>query len=250
MPDQRVGVVTGAGQGIGRVIARRLGDSGMGVVIADREVSTGQATAAELRAEGIEASFIEADVTDIASCRSLADEVVSAFGGIDVLVNNAAIASTVQRAVFWELDDDEWDSLMAVNLRGVWNMTRACQPALVASKAGAVVNMASGVAIVAPPNYAHYVASKAGVVGLTRAMARELGPLGVRVNAVSPGPVPTGGERTGFNESDLDGFIQQQCLKRAAEPIDVAHAINFLASCDASFITGQTLVVDGGMMFH
>jgi NAD(P)-dependent dehydrogenase (short-subunit alcohol dehydrogenase family) len=247
--EGQVAVVTGAGQGLGRACARLLADHGWSVVIAERAAEKGRRVEAELRDAGRSALFVETDVSQEESCLRMVERTVDEFGRIDGLVNNAALVSEIAIKQCWELTVDEWDSLMAVNLKGTWLASKTCIDAL-KEQDGAIVNFASGVAFLGTPGYAHYVASKAGVIGLTRAMATELGPLGVRVNAVSPGPIRTEIERTGWKEDAIPRFLEQQCLKRESRPIDLARVVHFLLSEASSFMTGQTVVVDGGMTFH
>jgi NAD(P)-dependent dehydrogenase (short-subunit alcohol dehydrogenase family) len=245
--EGRVTIVTGAGQGIGRAYAKRFAAEGASVVVADVNERKGAAVADEL---GGEALFVATDVSRRGSCEALAAQTLDRFGRIDVLVNNAAIFSTIEMKPFWEIADDEWDELMGVNLRGVWLATSAVVPSMRERGSGAVVNISSGVIWLGRPDYAHYVASKAGVFGLTRAMARELGPDGVRVNCVTPGPVYTEIPRGTVTEEQKQAMLGLQAIKRSAQPDDIVGAVLFLASDDSDFISGQTINVDGGLAHH
>lgn len=245
--DGRVAIVTGAAQGIGRAYANRFAAEGANVVVADVNEEKGAAVTEEL---GGEALFVHADVSRRESCEALAERTLDRFGRIDVLVNNAAIFSTIEMKRFWAITDDEWDALMAVNLRGVWLTTSAVAPSMRERGSGAVVNVSSGVIWLGRPDYAHYVASKAGVLGLTRAMARELGADGVRVNCVTPGPVYTEVPRGTVTEEQKKAMLDLQAIKRHAQPEDIVGAVLFLASDDSGFITGQTINVDGGLAHH
>ena len=244
----RVVVVTGAGQGIGRAYARCFREAGARVLVAELNEERGRAVAEELGG-GEEATFVQTDVARAESCEALARAALDAHGRVDVLVNNAAIFSTIKMKPFWELGEDEWDALMNVNLKGVWLTTKALVPALRESDSASVVNISSGAIWLARPGYAHYMASKAGILGLTRAMARELGELGIRVNAVTPGPVYTEVPRETVSEQQKQAMLASQCIKRTAEPEDLIGAVAFLASNDSGYITGQTLNVDGGLAF-
>ena len=181
-------IVTGAAQGIGRAYARRFRDEGCRVVLADLNADKGRGVLAELTDAGPNAIFCTTDVSSETSCKQMVDEALKAFGHVDVLINNAAIFSTIQMKPFWEMSVAEWDGLMAVNLKGVWLAGKACSAPMREQKSGSIVNISSAAYLLARPGYAHYMASKAGVLGLTRAMARELGEFGVRVNAITPGP--------------------------------------------------------------
>jgi 3-oxoacyl-[acyl-carrier protein] reductase len=243
----RVVVVTGAGQGLGRELALRFAADGYAVVVAELRAETGQQVAAEL---GEAALFVETDVSDEASCAAMAAAAHERFGRIDALVNNAAIFSTIRMKPFWELGVEEWERLMAVNLRGVWLASRAVFGAMRERGSGSIVNMASAVIWEGRANYAHYVASKGGVFALTRAMAREAGEFGVRVNAVTPGPIATEVPRETVTPSQREATLRRQALHRPGTPADIASVVAFLVSDESAFITGQTLNVDGGLSHH
>jgi 3-oxoacyl-[acyl-carrier protein] reductase len=180
----------------------------------------------------------------------MARQVVDAYGRIDVLVNNAAIFSTIKMRPFWELSVAEWDELMAVNVRGVWLAAKAVVPQMRKQRSGRIVNISSGVVLMGRPNYLHYVASKGAVMSMTRAMAKELGEFGINVNCITPGPVYTEVPRATVTPQQREAMIAAQSIKRAAGTQDLEGTVVFLCSDDASFITGQTINVDGGMNFH
>ncbi|MBY0138099.1 SDR family NAD(P)-dependent oxidoreductase [Paracoccus yeei] len=249
-PQKGAVVVTGAAQGIGRRLALSLVAEGVDVLIADWNTEKGKAVAAEDTPGTGRRLYVQTDVSDEASCRRAVEAATDVFGGVFGLVNNASIFSTLQMRPFWEIPAEEWDRVQAVNLKGVFNMTRAARAALVASGEGSVVNVASSTILFGRPNYAHYVSSKAGVLGLSRALAREMGADNVRVNTLTPGPTFTEVERATVTPQQKAAMIEQQCLKRPGGPDDIADPILFLLSRQARWVTGQLLNADGGMITH
>lgn len=243
-------IVTGAGQGIGRVYAHRLSQAGARVAIAEVNPDKGRAVADEVERQGGRAIFVPTDVASARSCASLVDEVKREFGQIDGLINNAAIFSTIQMKPFWEIEPDEWDQVMAVNARGVWLAARAVVPPMREQRWGRIVNISSAVIWMGRQNYLHYVASKGAVFAMTRAMARELGEWNITVNAITPGATYTEIERATVTEAQKQAMVNQQSIKRPETPADLAGVVAFLCSEEAGFITGQTINVDGGFMMH
>ena len=241
----KVAIVTGAGQGLGRAYAHRLAKEGAKVVVAEVNADKGQSVAIEIKGH-----FVRTDVADEASCNQLAASAVDKFGRIDILVNNAAIFSTLTMRPFWEIPLAEWDNLMAVNVRGVWLAAKAVVPQMRKQASGRIVNISSSVVHMGRPNYLHYVASKGAVMMMTRAMAREVGEFGINVNAITPGPVFTEVPRATVTPQQREALVAAQSIKRAAGTQDLEGTVVFLCSDDAAFITGQTVNVDGGMNFH
>lgn len=246
----RVAVITGAGQGIGRAYAHRLIAEGAKVVVAELNEAKGKAVAEECHAAGGEALFVHTDVADETSCQDMAAATVRQFGRLDILVNNAAVFSTITMKPFWELTVAEWEPLMAVNVRGVWLASKAVVPQMRTQRSGRIINISSGVIFLGRPNYLHYVASKGAVFAMTRAMARELGDFGITVNAITPGATYTEIPRATVTPEQREAMLRLMCIKRPEEPKDLVGTVVFLASDDAAFITGQTINVDGGMNFH
>ena len=246
----KVAIITGAGQGIGRAYAHRFVQEGASVVVAELNESKGKAVAEEIQSLDGQGIFVRTDVADEASCQEMAAAAVRQFGRIDILVNNAAVFSAIKMKPFWELSVAEWDQLMAVNVRGVWLASKAVVSQMRKQGSGRIINISSGVVFMGRPNYLHYVASKGAVITMTRAMARELGEFGITVNAITPGPTFTEIPRETVTPEQKEAMIRMQSIRRAEEPQDLVGTVVFLASDDSAFITGQTINVDGGMNFH
>jgi 3-oxoacyl-[acyl-carrier protein] reductase len=241
----KVAIITGAGQGLGRAYALRLAKEGAKVVVAELNADKGQSVANEVRGH-----FVRTNVADEASVQEMARQAVDAYGRIDILVNNAAIFSTLKMRPFWEIPATEWDELMGVNVRGVWLAAKAVVPQMRKQGSGRIVNISSSVVWMGRPNYLHYVASKGAVVAMTRAMAKELGEFGINVNAITPGATYTEVPRDTVTPEQREAIVRAQSIKRAAGPQDLEGTVVFLCSDDAAFITGQTINVDGGLNFH
>jgi NAD(P)-dependent dehydrogenase (short-subunit alcohol dehydrogenase family) len=242
-------LITGAARGLGRAFALAFARRGDVVAAADLDGAAAHETA-ELAGGG--AIGLALDVADAASVQAAVDGVAARLGGIDVLVNNAGLYAGLRRGAFHELDEDEWDRVMAVNVKGTWLCARACVGPMREAGAGAIVNIASTTAINGSAGFAHYVASKGAVIALTRAMAREVGPLGIRVNVIAPGFTLTDASRemmAGEGRDPETYALDRGSLKRPAQPDDVVGAALWLAGDGAGYVTGQTIVVDGGRIF-
>lgn len=244
----KTAIITGGATGIGEVYARAFANKGANVVIADIREAEGEALAAELKnGGGAGATFVEADVTDEKQTEKMAAHAADAFGQIDILVNNAAIYFDLgTKKPFDEISSGEWDKVMAVNVRGVWNCARAVAPYMRRRESGKVVNISSVVSHMGAPGFAHYVASKSAVIGLTRALARELGSHNVTVNAVAPGLVSNDSSRKLNADEYLERASAGRSIQRGMAPDDLVGAVLFLSSPNSDFISGQTFVVDGG----
>ncbi|HET9499101.1 MAG TPA: SDR family oxidoreductase [Marmoricola sp.] len=243
--DGKVAVVTGAAQGIGEAYARALAAEGAAVVVADLSVR-GKDVVEAITADGGRATFVETDVSDPASAEAMARRAVDELGGIDLLVNNAAIYGDMQFDLLVTVDWDYYRRFMAVNLDGALVMTRACLPHLQARGGGAIVNQSSTAAWL----YAgFYALAKVGINGLTQQLAHELGGMGVRVNAIAPGPTDTEATRKQAGDASKE-LVKGLALKRMGTPADMVGACLFLLSDEAAWITGQILNVDGGQVFR
>lgn len=250
----RTVLITGAAGGLGRAFALGFAAQGDRVVVADTNLEGAQQTVALIEAAGGSALALQANVTQLDSVTRLAAD-AAAFaaaaaaegtGQIDVIINNAAIYATITRSPFEEIDVDEWDRVMAVNLKGPWLVTRACSPYL--ANGAAVINLSSATVLSGSAQWAHYVASKGGVIALTRVLAKELGDRNVTVNAIAPGFTLTQASY-GLIEGAAEYGVDRGSIKRASEPDDIVGAALFLAGPGSRYITGQTLVVDGGRQF-
>ena len=233
-------LVTGAARGIGLALALHLADLGATVLGADLTPESAELEDARVR-------LIRADVSSEEDTAAMAAAARDSLGGLDALVNNAGLVD-LERRPFWEIPAREWDSVLAVNVVGPWLCAKAALPLLREAGGGAIVNLASEVAFTGSPGLAHYVSSKGALVSLTRLMARELGPDGIRVNAVAPGYIPTEGARDLASEGGYDASAIP--LGRVGEPEDLMGGLTFLLSDDSAFVTGQTLLVNGGRLMR
>ena len=242
----KVAIVTGAAGGIGEAYARALAAEGASVLIADVNADGGAKVVAGIEESGGSAAFAETDVSDPGSAAAMAAAAVDQFGGIDYLVNNAAIYGTMQFDTLLSVDWDYYKSFMGVNLDGALVCTRACYRHIADRGGGAIVNQSS----VAAWHYgSFYSLAKTGINGLTQQLAHELGYLGIRVNAIAPGPTDTEGTRQFVGEGAAE-LVKSAALQRLGRPADHVGACLFLLSDDASWITGQVLNVDGGLIFR
>ena len=243
----RVVVITGAGQGIGREIARQFGAAGAIPVIADVNIENANRVRTEIKQRGGRATALHVDVGDTASVQALADAIVAEYGRIDVLINNAAIFASLEKRKFEQIPQAEWDMVMRVNINGPLLCARAVAPVMRRAGWGRIINIASDAVPKGVMNYMHYVTSKSAMIGMTNAMARELGEDGINVNCIRPGAVATEVDRAVNPTQDLRKTqIAQQCIKRGMEPPDLVGLMMFLSAPASSFITGQTIACDGG----
>ena len=243
----KVVVITGAARGLGRRYAEAFAAEGARVAISDVRNCTEALEA--LRSTGAAVIAAETDVTSLESCKDLAAKTMDQFGRIDILINNAALYGSLTFAPFEQLDEAEWDRVMAVNVKGLWNMCRAVMPSMREQNSGAIVNVSSLAATYGMPNGLHYTTSKAAVIGLTRGLAREVGRWGVRVNSVAPNVVNTEATSEVFGDKRdkvIDVTLSQQALRKPLEPDDIVGTVMFLAGDHSRMTTGQTVMVDGG----
>lgn len=244
--EGRVAIVTGAGQGIGRAFAKAFAQVGAIPIIAERNTDKGRAVEQEIANAGDKALFVEVDVAEPKSVERLARDVERRFGRIDILVNNAAVFSTLEMRPFDQIPLEEWETVLRVNVTGPFLCARAVLPMMRRCGWGRIVNMASGAVTLGRPNYLHYIASKAALIGMTRSMARELGRDGITVNAILPGATFTEIERKTVTPAQKEVIVAQQCIARPQIPDDLIGALLFLSSDAAAFVTGQAITVDGG----
>jgi len=251
----KVAVITGSGRGIGKAMAVRMAMEGASVVINDVNEADMEATVKEIQKSGGKAIGVKADVTQRAEIADMVNAAIDKFGKIDIWVNNAGI--TRHRPSFMEMSDEDWDAVLAVDLKGVFNCIRAVAPHMIERKYGKIINISSvvatGISMSAGANY-NYGAAKAGVVQMTKAFARTLGAYNINVNAIAPGHIPglmsSATRSKEVMEKHTELRRKQAALNRVGKPEDIANVVLFLASDESSFMTAQLLCVDGGRMDH
>ena len=241
--EGRVALVTGGAQGIGRALALALAGAGVDVAVTDVNSAGAEEAAAAVTATGRRSWALAGDVSDFAAAREMTEEVLQDSGKIDILVNNAGIT---RDGLLLRMKEQDWDSVLAVNLKGAFNFCKAAVPVMVKQRYGRIVNMSSVVGVMGNAGQANYSASKAGLIGLTKSLAREVASRGVTVNAVAPGFIDTAMTQA-LSEKVRTALQQQIPAGKLGQVEDVVAAALFLASEEASYITGQVLHVNGGM---
>ncbi|MDC4992355.1 SDR family NAD(P)-dependent oxidoreductase [Acinetobacter baumannii] len=247
--DKGCAIVTGGAQGIGKEISKVLAADGFKVIIADKNIDLAKSVAEEIEGSNGYCKAYALDISSEAEVNKTIDLIQRENGAISALINNAAMYSNLTRKPFTEIDADEWDAVMKVNISGVFYVSKSVAKMMQTQKYGRIINISSNTVGLGRPYFLHYVTSKAAVVGMTRSMARELGPDGITVNAIMPSLTRTNVETEVVQESTYQVISSMQCIPRNGEPADIANAIKFLVSQEANFITGQTLPVDGGAVF-
>jgi 3-oxoacyl-[acyl-carrier protein] reductase len=240
---EKVAIVTGGARGIGRAIGVLLAENGADIVVADVNGEQAQTTAQEIEALGKKALAVQVDVSSFAEAENLGKTAIDAFGHVDILVNNAGIT---RDGLFMRMKEDDWDAVLAVNLKSVFNCSKAVIRYMTKQRAGSIVNIASVVGMMGNIGQANYAASKAGIIGLSKTMAREFAPRGIKVNAVAPGFIDTDMTRD-LPDKAKEAFLTNVPMGRMGTPEDVAEAVLFLATDASGYITGQVIGVNGGL---
>ena len=248
--ENKVAIVTGGGHGIGRAYCRGLAKEGANVVVAEIDLPAAEETRKLVEQSGGRALAVHVDVANEQSTLAMAEATVKAFGKIDILVNNAAVFTTIpiSRVSFDKVPLEEWDRVMLVNLKGMWLCCRAVVPYMKRQNSGKIVNISSGSIFSGQGMRIHYVTSKAGVLGFTRTLARELGDFGITVNTLTPGSTLSEPQDNAKAVEFRQSGVATRCLKRVQVPEDLVGSLIFLCSNESDFMTGQTMIVDGGNM--
>jgi 3-oxoacyl-[acyl-carrier protein] reductase len=236
----KVAIVTGGGVGIGKAYAHGLAKEGAKVVVADIQEAEAKKVAADIKQAGGEAMAVAVDVTSVEKTQAMAAVTLKQYGRIDILVNNAGLYSALKKKNFMEIDGDEWDRVMAVNVKGLWHCVK-----------GKIVNISSGTMLSGSPFFLHYVSSKGAVIGFTRALAREVGNDNICVNSIMPGLTISGSNQEGvMTPEQLADRRKRRAIQRDQYPADLVGTVIFLSSDDSDFMTGQAIAVDGGMNMY
>ncbi|MCZ6623380.1 MAG: glucose 1-dehydrogenase [Deltaproteobacteria bacterium] len=244
--EGKVAIVTGGARNIGAVYSKRLAAEGARVVIAD--ITDGDGVVREIGEARGEAVALRVDVSKEEDTLQMAEEAIRRFSRIDILINNAAIFLTIKRRFFYDIPADEWDQVALVNIKGPFLCAKAVFPQMKKQKGGKIINISSSTAMAGTPLFVHYVTSKAALIGMTRALAREMGEYGICVNAIAPGLVQHEGQTV--PKEFIDFQLKARCIKRLESPEDLTGTLIYLASSESDFVTGQTIVVDGGSILH
>lgn len=251
----KVILITGAAGGLGRAFALAFANAGAKIAVCDLNKNGAEETLKMINTEGVENSAVgskgiavEVNVANEASTQAMAATVFEHFGRIDVLINNAAIYATINRKPFYDITESEWDLVMNVNLKGVWLSAKAVFPYMKQENKGKIINISSATVMSGSPNWSHYVASKGGVIGLTRSMAKELGDFNINVNAIAPGFTLTEASLN-LMENAANYGVDRGAIKRPSSADDIVGTALYLASAASDFVTGQTIIVDGGKQF-
>jgi len=246
----KVAIITGGARGLGKAYAMRMAEEGAKLVVAD--VLDTRPVQKDIEAKGGEVLALQTDVTDEKGTEEMARKAVDRFGGIDILVNNAAMFASIEKKPFYDISASEWDQVISVNLKGTFLCSKAVYPQMKKQGKGKIINVSSGTFYSGIPFFLHYVTTKGGVIAFTRALAREVGDHGICVNAIAPGLTVSDGteESPSYTEDSYKTTANTRCIKKIEMPEDLTGTIVFLASEDSDMITGQTIVVDGGAVFN
>ena len=248
--EGKVAIITGAGQGIGRGYAHGFADAGASVVVAEINLKNAESVVGEIVNRGGKAIAVRVDISSEEAVKTMVVRAVEVYGTIDILINNAALFSTLKMKPFTDITVTEWDQVFAINTRGTFLCVREVTSVMKANGSGRIVNISSGVVDDGRPNYLHYLSSKSAINGMTRGLATELGEFGIGVNTLSPYGIATEVPRETISESQWSGIVQKQALHVKGSADSMVGAALFLADEASSFITGQTLHVNGGTLYH
>ena len=244
--SNKIAIVTGASRGIGSAIAHNLSKAGAKVVLISRSIDALKLVESEIKSNGGEAISITADVSNLESFTNAISQVVETWGTVDILINNAGITKD---NIILRLKEEDWDAVIDINLKGCFNGIKAVTRPMLKSRSGRIINITSVIGLIGNSGQSNYAASKAGILGLTKSIAKELGPRNITVNAIAPGYIQT--EMTdNLDQTSKDNLMKSIPLQRLGKPEEIASLVCFLASEEAAYITGQTLNVDGGMVMY